>query len=177
MTIFTPDTVASQGNTSVYILTTPPVDPASPTKAEIDAGIVASCFFYGGQFTATGEQSTGERPRKLCHKVTPQALGAVTFSIEAIQFSHDPQGADTDEANAVRTALAEGTKVWIYDRMGKDAETEPVAAGDVLRGHHLDTGVQNWGQTGDGEFDEFSVTQQLTYTSANPRPVKAVVAA
>lgn len=177
MTIVQPETFASQGNTSFYILTAAPVDPAAPTVAEINAGVVGSCYFYGTGPSSTGEQATGERPRKACNKITVQALGAVTFTMEAAQYSHDPQGDAADEANAVRTALAEGTRVWIYDRMGKDAETAAVAAGDVMRGHHVDTGVQNWGQTGDGEFDEFSVTQAMTYTATDPRPVIATVVA
>lgn len=174
MTIIQPETVLSQGRTSIYILTTPPADPAAPTLTELNAGVVASCYFYGGTFPSTGEQNKGERPRKVCHKVVPEALGSVRFTIETVQYSHDPQADDAAPANAVRTALAEDAEVWIYDRMGKDAETAALAADDVLRGHNVDAGVQNWGQTGDGEFDEFSITQSLSYTGDQPRPVMAV---
>lgn len=167
-----PGTVKSQGNTSLLVLTTAPADPTAPTQSELDAGVNISCFPYG-QFAASGEQNTGTAPSKNCSTMERTELGRASYDFPDLEYSHDPQADDTDPANEAKTTLTPGTQVWVYERRGMPAKTTAFSDGQKLRGHHVTCGEQFLGSTGDGEFDEESVTQSFAYTGENPSPVSA----
>lgn len=161
-----PNTVKSDGNKILIVLTTPPAAPAAPTLAELNAGLFVQCHLYGN-FSGTPSQNTGEAPKKMCTRVVPQQLGNVTYQIADVQYSYDPQAMATPGAdgNEAIEALTPGTDVYVYEGPGIDGKTGAVTAGDVLNAYHLDCGVQRRGQTGDGEFDEFSVTQSFVMSN------------
>lgn len=178
MTVVMPETVKSQGNKILIVLTTPPSNPAAPTKAELNAGLFVQCHLYG-DFSGTPSQSKGEAPRKMCSRIVPQQLGNVTYEIADVQYSYVPQemgtaGADGNEAIE---ALTPGTDVYVYEGPGIDGKAAAVASGDVVNGYHLDCGEQRRGQTGDGEFDEFSVTQSFVMSNGEEPKFDYVVPA
>ena len=108
MPLSMPATVKSQGFTTLIVLTTPPAVPSAPTKAELNAGEFITCHIYG-EFGATPSQNVGSSPRKMCSRVEPQQLGNVTYSINDIQYSYNPQEAASPggDGNEAFDALAE----------------------------------------------------------------------
>lgn len=155
-----PPTVKSQGNTTLIVLTAAPANPLAPTKAELNAGEFITCHIYG-DFSAQPTQNVGEAPRKMCSKSVPQQFGNVTFPINDIQYSYDPQALATPgaPANKAMEALAEGTEVYLVEGAGIDGKTSALGTGDVVNLYHVECGLQRRGRTGDGEFDELSITQ------------------
>lgn len=176
MTVLMPETVKSQGNKILIVLNTPPANPEAPTLAELNAGLFVQCHLYG-DFSGTPNQNVGEGPRKMCSRVVPQQLGNVTYQIADVQYSYVPQALGTPGAdgNEAIEALTPGTDVYVYEGVGIDGKTGAVTAGDVLNGYHLDCGEQRRGQTGEGEFDEFSVTQSFVMADGS-EPVFDIVA-
>lgn len=162
MTLLMPTTVKSQGNTVLIALATPPANPAAPTKAELNAGEFIICHIYG-DFVATPAQNVGEGPRKGCTRVVPKQFGNVTYDISDIQYSYNPQELGTPGAagNEAFELLAPGTELYLAEGVGLDGKTDALATGDVVNLYHVETGEQRRGRTGDGEYDEFSVTQSL----------------
>lgn len=162
MTVVMPETIKSQGNKILIVLTTPPAVPAAPTKAELNAGLFVQCHIYG-TFSGTPTQSVGAGPQKMCTKVTPQQLGNITYEIADVQYSYVPQAMGTvgSDGNEAIEALTPGTDIYVAEGPGIDGTTALVALNDVVNLYHLECGVQRRGQTGDGEYDEFSVTQSF----------------
>lgn len=175
MTVVFPEAVKQQGNTSVVFVQTL-ANPASPGLA---AGINAassvnvSCFLYtGGQITQT--QNRGAAPRRLCTVEELQQFGSRTTEVTDIQYVYDPQADDTDPANEAYSALLDGTEWFMVQRKGLSATTVPYAAGQRVSVTRVRLSAQNEGVTGDGEFDEYSITQGVIALSP---PVQGVVAA
>lgn len=164
MPVSMPPTVKAQGNTVLVVLDTPPANPLAPTKAELNAGLFIACHLYGEGFSSAPTQNKGEAPKKFCSKVVPQQLGNTTYEIADVQYSYVPQemGAPGAPGNEAIEALVEGVEVYVVEAPGLDAEeTTTFATGDVVNIHHVEAGVQRRGRTGDGEFDEFAVTQSF----------------
>lgn len=155
-----PPTVKSQGNTVLGVLTTAPAVPGAPTKAELNAGKFITCHIYGN-FSAQPSQNVGEAPRKMCAKSIPQEFGNVTYPVNDLQYSYVPQdlGTPGSPGNEAFEAFAEGTEVYLFEGPGIDGESPSLATGDVINLYHVEAGLQRRGMTGDGEFDQFSVTQ------------------
>lgn len=117
----------------------------------------ATCFLYGGGLV-TGEQNKGDAPKKLCEIVSREQLGSVKLAISDMEYSHAPQKALTDPANAARAAMPKGARVYVTLRQGVDDES-PVAVDQYGDVYLVELGRQNKGQTGDDDFAEFSITQ------------------
>ena len=178
MTVMMPETVQSQGNKILIVLTTPPAIPSQPTIAELNAGLFVQCHLYG-DFSGTPNQNKGEGPRKMCTRVVPQELGNVTYDLADWQYSYVPQAMGTPGAdgNEAVEALTPGTDVHVYEGPGIDGKTGAVVADDIVNHWHLDCGVQRRGQTGDGEFDQFAVSQSFVMSNGAEPDYDIVVAA
>lgn len=160
-----PATETSLGKRVVCVLTTPPASPSEPTLAELNAGLFGQCHIYGN-LAVQPTQNTGEGPTKLCSKDAETRLGRVTWPPLEVQYSYIPQDLGTPGAdgNELYEALAPDSEVYVYIADGLDGEaTGQFASGDVVNfGFLCDVGEYgDGGSTGDGEFDEFSTTQQL----------------
>lgn len=162
MPLTPPVTIKSQGNTTLIVLTTPPAVTTAPTKAELNAGKFITCHVYG-DFGATPTQNTGSAPRKMCSRVEPQQLGNVTYTINDISYSYNPQAAaaPAGAGNTAFDALTEGALVYLVEGPGIDGLTSVLAEDDVINLYYVECGVQRRGRTGDGEFDEFNITQSF----------------
>lgn len=176
MTVIFPEAVGTQGTKKVIILTAAPTTLAAATVAQVAAGVTAgleATMYFLGQFAPSGSQNKGNAPRRTGESSQLQVLGNGTWESPTLQYIHDPQGADSDVANKVRTALAPGAQVWVIERAGIDVDTA-VAATQKYRLHHLRLGEQYFGTSGDGEFDVETVTQATGYIVP---PVKGTIAA
>ncbi|MBS42915.1 MAG: hypothetical protein CMH83_19415 [Nocardioides sp.] len=160
MTVTLPETTKSYGTRTVYVV--PEADVADPsaaaTVADLTGAFKATCYLYGGGLVS-GEQQKGQAPRKECEVETREQLGTINRTISALQYSYKPQADDTDPANAMKAAMGIGTRVWVAERLGV-RDTQAVAADDLTNWHLVELGYQNRGMTGDGEYDEYSITQE-----------------
>lgn len=162
MTVVFPEAVKQQGNTSV-VVAQDVADTAAPSLAgEINdaTSVNVSCYLYSG---GVGSSSTnkGEAPRRLCSTKTFQQFGNTTYEVTDLQYVYDPQKPDSDAANKAKAALTEGSEVYLVIRKGMSAETAAYATGQIVDIWHVQLGPQNRGVTGDGEFDEYSITQSV----------------
>lgn len=160
-----PEAVTAMGRKKVVILTTEPASYTAVTAASVatavTAGLEATMYFLGG-FAPGGSQNKGNGPRRVGESSQLQRLGLATYEAPTLSYVHDPQGATTDVANKVKTALVPGIEVWILERAGIDVDTD-FAASQKYRLHHLELGEQFFQPSGDGEFDIEQVTQATGY--------------
>lgn len=172
-----PEVANSLGNKVLVALTTPPAAD-EPTLTEINAGVFITCHVYDS-FNPEVSQNTGEGPRKLCKKSVPTKLGQVTYAINDIQYSYAPQNMGTPggDGNEAIEALTPGSEVYLVEAVGVNGETAQLAAGDVVNVYHVVCGEQRRGQTGDGEFDEFSVTQSFVMANGEEPQYDVVLSA
>lgn len=162
MTVVFPEAVKQQGNTSVLFVQAVATPTAPDLSSEIGAGttVNVSCYLYtGGVVTQT--QNRGAAPRRLCTVDELQQLGTRTTEITDIQYVYDPQAPNNDPANVARTALVADSEWYMIQRKGLSAINTAYTAGQKVTVTHVKLGVQNEGVTGDGEFDEYSITQSL----------------
>lgn len=163
MTILFPDGVQSLANTTVAVRVGAIVDPEAPTVAEATTGTLnISCFLYS-DFLATPSAARGDKPRRACERKARQGFGVETTEIVALQYSHDPQAASSADANKARTALTPYITVFIFERQGLDASTEVLAEDHVVNLHKVELGAQVRGRTGDGDQDEYAITQEVSH--------------
>jgi len=176
MSVVFPEAVTALGRKKVAILTTEPGAPAAipvaTLAAAVTAGLEATMYFLG-TFAPGGSQNKGTGPRRVGEGSQLQRLGLATYEAPRLEYVHDPQGASSDVANKVKTALVPGIEVWIVERAGIDVDTA-FAATQKYRLHHLELGEKFFAPSGDGEFDIEQVMQETGYLTP---PIDGVVAA
>lgn len=175
MTVTFPEAVKAQGNISVRVVQTI-ADPSAPKLAtEINAttSVDVSCYLYSGG-VGTSTQNKGEAPRRICSTDTFQQFGNTTYEVSDLQYAHDPQQALTAVVNKARQILTPGTDVWLVVRLGLAAQTEAWDEGQIVDLWHVSLGRQNKTMTGDGEFDELSITQSVIVRRAPVEDVALV---
>lgn len=162
MSVLFPEATKVQGNTSVIVVQTLASMAAPDLSSEINAGssVNVSCFLYG-DLNPTVTTNKGEAPRRLCTTQVFQQFGNTTYEVPDLQYVYDPQANDSADANKAKAALEEGSEVYLVIRRGLNAQTDVVAAGDLVDTWHVRLGPQNRSTTGDGEFDEYSITQSV----------------
>ncbi len=160
MTVEMPETATALGMVSV-VLVKDIADLSAPTLAEINAttSINVSCFLYGA---AVGTKTTNkvEAPRKLCTRNQYQQRGLSNVEVGDLSYSHLPQAPLTDPSNKAKQVLVDGSRWHMLVRSGLAGESafEADDLVDIWRVELLD---QNRGTTGDGEGDEFAITQPV----------------
>lgn len=162
MSIIFPEATKSLGNTTLVAVVTIADMDAPSLATEINAGtsVIGSCFLYA-DVVASGETNKGTAPTRACEKTEREEFGRTKYSIQDIQYVYDPQAGATDE-NEFKDLLEPDTELYLVERMGLDKDTA-LAAGQKVNVHHVRVGPQNRTKTGDGEFDEFSITQAVSY--------------
>jgi len=162
MTVLFPEAVKAQGNISVKVVQTIADMSAPKLATEINAtsSVDVSCFlFSGGAGTATTNK--GAAPRRVCTTDEFQEFGNTSYEVSDLQYVYSPQGAASTDANKAKQALTEGSIVYLVIRKGLDADTAPFVAAQTVEVWRVKLGPQNRTMTGDGEFDQFSVTQTV----------------
>jgi hypothetical protein len=164
VTVYFPEATKSLGNTALIVVQDIADMSAPDLDSEIGAGtsVAAQCFLYA-DMVATGDTNKGTAPTRACEQSEREEFGRTKYAITDIQYVHDPQGDDAAADNALRAALPPGSEVFLVERQGPNSRTTALADGDLVNIHHVRVGPQNRGKTGDGEFDEFSITQAVAY--------------
>lgn len=124
----------ADGKTKFTVLTTAPVNPASPTITELNAGIQAAANILASDFTWGAADSDTVAERSLADKNNVNAYAASNYTAGVTPFRYfDETGAPDATEDALFTALQEkGTELWCYARRtGKDAG-DVWAAGDEI---------------------------------------------
>ncbi len=173
MTVSMPETQKSQGFSRVVVLDSA-TNLAALTATAVSAGEILTCHIYG-DFAAEGTENVGEGPRKMCSRKNPQEFGNTTDTITDLQYSHLPQEDDAAPGNEARALMTAGTTKIIVEFQGMDGKGSVFAAGDRYIAHRVKLGRQRKGRTGDGEFDQFAITQALIYADGGD-PVEGVLA-
>lgn len=160
MTVTIEEGVKAQGNISVRIIQTI-ANPLTPklTEASATTSGEVMCHVYGNQQIATKTQTKGERPRRGCTSKVRQRFGNTTYEFSDLQYAHNPQLPLTAAVNRVKQLLVPGTVVWAMVRYGLPVQERAYAVGDIVDLWRIELGVQNKTMTGEGEFDELSITQ------------------
>lgn len=165
-----PPTAKSLGRKVVVFLETPPASPTGiPTRVEVNAAMFASLHLYT-PFNVQPTQNTGEGPRKLGSQSVPQENGLVTYPAAEISASYLPQqlsdpGAVGNELYELLVPGVKRTAVVLNDLPG---DTSSIAADDVADIYLVDPGRRRKGETGEGEFDQFSFAQSLVIVGGEP---------
>jgi hypothetical protein len=175
VTVIYPEGTPTLGNVKVKagLATTNLAAPALATEINAVTSVDLSCFFYADGWSATASTAKQTKKRRLCTKRDTESLHTTTYSIAALKYVHDPQGADADAGNEARELLQEGAKLYFWERHGLDAQDEPFTVADRVRTHWLELGPQIEMPDPD-ENGEFYIMQEVAYV--NDGPVAGVVA-
>ena len=109
------------------------------------------------------------------HRTSLGVAGLVAvdrFSIGA--GTYDPQAAMSTDDNKARSALTEGSEVYLVIRRGLDGQDTAFAVGQYVDVWKVKLGPQNKTQTGDGDQDEYSITQAVIALSPPVEDVQIV---
>lgn len=162
MSVIFPEATQVYGNTSVVVVQTManPAAPSLATDINHATSVNVSCYLYSGG-VGTSTTNKGEAPKRLCTTSVLQNFGTTTYEVTDLQYTYDPQEALSTENNEARNALTEGSEVYLVIRRGLSAQDTAYAAAQKVDVWHVRLGPQNKTQTGDGEFDEYSITQSV----------------
>lgn len=162
MSVTFPEATQVYGNTSVLVVQTMAAPAAPDLSSDINAvsTVNVSCYLYSGGI-GTSTTAKGEAPKRVCTKSVLQQFGSTTYEVTDLQYTYNPQTAISGTGNEAREALVEGSEVYLVIRRGLDAQDTDYAVGQRVDVWHVKLGPQNKTQTGDGDFDEFSITQAV----------------
>lgn len=178
MSITIPEGTPTLANTKIVAVLSV-ADTAAPKKAtEIDAvtSLDFTCYLFADGWTPTASTAKGQSRRRLCSPRSAERLNTTTFSIGALQYSHNPKTADGSVGNEARELLTEGTKIYLVEGQGIDGQTGEFTAGDRVRTHYVELGPQIDSGDQTDENGEFFIMQELVYVTADG-PVVGTVAA
>lgn len=179
MPLSLPPTTKSFANKVVVVLDTPPAAATGiPTTVEVNAALFASLHMYT-PFNVTPSQNSGEGLRKLGSKFSPTELGMTNYPAVDVQYSYVPQelGTPGADGNELYELMVPGDILTIVVLDGIDGETSAVTAGDVADVYLVECGIRRKAPTGDGEFDQFAITQSLVIKGGEPVAEDVVLAA
>lgn len=125
----------ADGHIKFTILTAAPAIPATPTAAELNAGIDAECNIMSSDFQWTATDSDKVAEKALCVVNNANALGPSNFAAGFTVFRYFNSGTGAPDAteDAVFAALdTKGTEVWGYARNSGKLSTVDWATGDII---------------------------------------------
>ncbi|MCM0622719.1 phage tail tube protein [Nocardioides bruguierae] len=177
MPVLMPDTTSSFGSQSLVILTSEPASLTAITAAEVTAGDNITCHMVG-DWWPTAATAKVSKQRKMCQTKTATALGETTWDTPTLMYTYNPQSVGTPGAdgNEAYEALAEGTTVWLVQRLGKSG-TSDLAAADAYRVIPVELGPQVPGTSADDAGGEFVISQEVAFADGHDAPVDGVIAA
>lgn len=167
--IFEPVAEKVQGNDKIIFIKTV-ADPAAPSLAtEINAATSLEVTLAAyGTWNAPVNVNTGNSPRRIGTTVQLPQEGNAQRQVIPFPYPVNPSLPDSDDANKVKAFLAEGTEFYALVRRGTDKDTA-FAADDIGLMYHLRAGYQPEATpTGDDEFAEYQIMQNLIPLTTNP---------
>lgn len=176
MTMIYPEGVSTLGNTT-HIWVASIDDITEPTLAELTAATPAtldiSCSLYAGAFAPTQSVNRAAAPRRSCERDVFERTTSVTRSVPDISYAINPQAAAGSDGKLPFETLAEGKVGYIVERMGLDARTSDLAAGQFVNIYPVTLGpALIVAPSEDGS--EYQVTQAI---DLNGKPVQNVAIA
>ena len=176
MTVVYPEGTPTLGNTKVTAVLSVANLAAPKLATEIGAvtSVDLSCYLMASGFNPTATTNKGTKPRRLCSRRTLEQFNATTYGFDALQYVHNPQGADIAVGNEARKLLKEGVKVYLIERQGLDAQTDTWTVGEFSIGHYIQLGPQIKSGDRTDENGEFYITQEVIYL--NDGPVDGIIA-
>jgi hypothetical protein len=175
VTMLNPEATFVLGNIKLK-LATAIANMASPSLAsEVNAaGSLDVSLFVVGDFEPTFEPNVGNAPPRLATKLQLPTEGLVQLQPITVEYVYGPQALDTADVNKAKAFLLRGVLFYAVERRGLDAETVAYAATQRARTWYFRAGLQNQTTSGDGEFRQFVIRQQLFPLV---EPVSATIAA
>lgn len=161
MPIYEPAAVKVQGQTRVWFVTSLASETAPSITSEINAAssVEATMAMYGS-FNPQVNVNTGNAPARLGTTEQLPVEGNAQLQPIQVGYPYDPSQDEVAEDNKLKALLAQGTELYAVVRKGVPKDIDP-AAGDVVEVYKLVCGYQNLGQTGEDEFAEYNVQQNL----------------
>lgn len=161
MTLYEPTAAKVQGMTRVVFCTSVANTSAPSIASEINAtsSVEATMAMYG-TFNPTANVNTGNAPARLGTTVQLPEEGNAQLQPIQIAYPYDPSKDKTDANNKLWALLTQGTTVYAVVRRGVATGTA-FATGDVVTTYELRCGYQDRNQTGEDEFAENQIQQNL----------------
>lgn len=172
-TMIYPEATPVQGNTKVRVVTTIVNEAAPDLSSEIDAVTSLDISNFLRDWNPDLTANTGQAPPRLGSPVQLPREGNTNFAPIELRYVYDPQAASTTSDNKAKALLVEGTELYAVVRKGIDADT-PFAAGDHVEVWRFRCGRQRPGRSGEDEFSEFEMVQNVLPQAV---PTDGVVAA
>ena len=167
MTVLQAEGVSSYGTTSLVLAPTiaDPETEVSVAEATGVGTVNASCYTFG-DFMVTTTASKVQKDRRSCQTRRRETFGEKTTTVTAVQYIEGPQDSPSADINKVKTAIPEGTEIWIIERRGLPAETEPIVLDDIVNLHLVVMGPANRTKSSDGDGGEFTITQEAVHVES-----------
>lgn len=160
MSVFEPEAVESQGHTKVAILPSVAAAAAASLATEVGAATTVDVTLTFYDWNPTRTPNTGTSPRRLGTRDQFPREGSMQYQPIPVAYPYDPQVDDTDPNNKAKATLTEGTIKFALVRKGVDADTA-FALADRYELWKVRCGAQVEGRTGEDEFSEYQITQNL----------------
>lgn len=123
----------ADGHTRTVLLLDEPANPASPTLAELNAGIFISCDILDSDFTFGATDSDKIAEKAQCEANNSNSLGASNYEAGITPFrSFDDTGIPDSEDNVFQATKVKGTEAWMYSRRTSKPSKTAFAVGDEL---------------------------------------------
>lgn len=161
MAIIYPEGTTVQGNTKIQVVASIASLAAPSLATEINdaASLDISCFIR--DWNPELQTNQGNAPARLCTTVQLPVEGNTQFSPVEIRYVYDPQAADSTDDNKAKALLTRGTEFYFVVRKGLDAQTVDWAAAQHAEVWKVRCGRQNRGRSGEDEFSEYEIVQQI----------------
>ena len=126
--------VLAEGRTKFTILTTKPANPASPTAAELNAGLDASCKVTREGFAWSPSDSDTIDDAELCSTSKAVAPGAANADLgfQVYRYYLDAGGVDPAGDTLFAAVKTKGTVLWGYVRQTDKLASAAWAANDEI---------------------------------------------
>ena len=160
MSIYEPEAVESQGFTKIMIVSAVANLAAAKLATEVNAAGSVEVTLTFNTWNPVRTPNTGTAPRRVGTRVQMPREGNMQYQAIPITYPDDPQAAPGDPSIKAKEALVEGTIKLVLVRKGIDAET-PFTVGDKYEIWKCRCGAQIEGVSGDDEFAEFQIQQNL----------------
>lgn len=172
--ILYPEATPVQGNTTIAVVAS--VDdleaPSLATEINAAGSLILSCFVR--DWNPELQSNQGNAPSRLCTTVQLPVEGNTQFNPIEIRYVYDPQADDTSDDNKAKALLTRGSEFYFIVRKGFDAKTTDFATTQRVEVWKVRCGRQNRVRSGEDEFSEYEISQQIFPLI---EPVDGVVAA
>lgn len=161
MSILYPEATPVQGNTKIQVVADISSLSAPSLATEIDdaASLDISCFIR--DWNPELQSNQGNSPSRLCTTVQLPVEGNTQFNPIEIRYVYDPQAATSTDDNKARALLTRGSEFYFVVRKGLDAQNTDWAASQYVEVWKVRCGRQNYVRSGEDEFSEYEITQQI----------------